>query len=88
MRINNLPLDDNTEIEEGHALVTPVGRWLRRFKVDELPQLFNVLRGDMGLIGPRPTIPEQVEKYTPFQHQRHNIRPGMTGWAQVNGGTS
>jgi lipopolysaccharide/colanic/teichoic acid biosynthesis glycosyltransferase/glycosyltransferase involved in cell wall biosynthesis len=86
MRINNLPLDDDTEIEGGHALVTPVGRWLRRFKVDELPQLFNVLRGDMALIGPRPTIPQQVEKYTPFQHQRHNIRPGMTGWAQVNGG--
>ncbi len=86
MRVNDLPLDDVTEIREGHALVTPVGKWIRRFKVDELPQLVNVLRGDMALIGPRPAVPEQVEKYTAFQRRRLNIAPGMTGWAQVNGG--
>ena len=86
MWVNNLPLDDATEIREGHALVTPVGRWIRRYKVDELPQLLNVLRGEMALIGPRPTVPEQVEKYTAFQRRRLEIRPGLTGWAQVNGG--
>ena len=86
MQVNNLALDDVTEIREGHTMVTPVGRWIRRFKVDELPQLFNVLRGDMALIGPRPTVPEQVEKYTAFERRRLSIAPGMTGWAQVNGG--
>jgi lipopolysaccharide/colanic/teichoic acid biosynthesis glycosyltransferase len=86
MQINNMPTDDVTEIREGHALVTPVGRWIRRFKVDELPQLLNVLRGDMALVGPRPTLMEQVEKYTAFERRRLNIAPGMTGWAQVNGG--
>jgi len=86
MRINNLPIDDVTEIWEGHPLVTPVGKWIRRFKVDELPQLLNVLRGDMSLIGPRPPMPEHVEKYNALQRRRFNVLPGMTGWAQVNGG--
>jgi lipopolysaccharide/colanic/teichoic acid biosynthesis glycosyltransferase len=67
-------------------MVTPVGRWIRRFKIDELPQLLRVLRGDMTLIGPRPTVLEQVEEYTAFQRRRLHIPPGMTGWAQVNGG--
>lgn len=86
MRVNNLPTDDDSEIRDGHALVTPAGRRLRRFKMDELPQLLNVLRGDMALIGPRPTVPEQVENYAAFERRRLEIRPGMTGWAQVNGG--
>lgn len=86
MQVNSEPLDDDTEIREGHCLVTPVGRWIRRFKVDELPQLLNVLLGHMALIGPRPTVLEQVEKYTAYEHQRLSIPPGMTGWAQVNGG--
>jgi lipopolysaccharide/colanic/teichoic acid biosynthesis glycosyltransferase len=86
MRSNNLPLDEVTEIREGHPLVTPVGRWIRRFKIDELPQLLNVLRGEMALIGPRPAVPEHIEKYNSFQRRRLNVRPGMTGWAQVNGG--
>ena len=86
MRVNNLPLDDVTEIREGHELVTHVGSWIRRYKVDELPQLLNVLRGEMALIGPRPTVPEQVEKYTAFQRRRLDITPGMTGWGQVSGG--
>jgi lipopolysaccharide/colanic/teichoic acid biosynthesis glycosyltransferase len=63
-----------------------VGRWIRRYKVDELPQLLNVLRGDMSLIGPRPAMPEHKQKYTAFEYRRLSIRPGMTGWAQVNGG--
>ena len=86
MRVNTLAYDDVTEIRSGHPLVTPVGNLIRRFKIDELPQMINVLRGDMSLIGPRPTIPEQVESYTPFQRRRLEIRPGLTGWAQINGG--
>jgi lipopolysaccharide/colanic/teichoic acid biosynthesis glycosyltransferase len=65
-----------------------LGRILRGLSVDELPQLWNVVRGDMSLIGPRPTVPEQVVHYSPRQHGRHAVRPGLTGWAQVNGRNS
>ncbi len=68
-----------------HPMATRVGRWLRRFKVDELPQLVNVLRGEMSLVGPRPTLPSQVEEYGPVERTRLERRPGLTGWAQVNG---
>ena len=67
---------------------TTLGRTLRGLSLDELPQLWNVARGDMSLIGPRPTLPEQVERYSPRQHGRHDVRPGLTGWAQVNGRNS
>jgi lipopolysaccharide/colanic/teichoic acid biosynthesis glycosyltransferase len=86
MKVNHLPAVIVGQVGEEHPLVTPVGRWLRRFKIDELPQLLNVLRGEMTLIGPRPTVLEQVAAYTPFQRRRLAIPPGMTGWAQVNGG--
>jgi sugar transferase EpsL len=86
MRINNLPIDDVTEVRAGHPLVTPVGEFVRRYKIDELPQLFNVVQGDMAMIGPRPTIIEQVVRYTPFQRGRLSIHPGMTGLSQVCGG--
>jgi lipopolysaccharide/colanic/teichoic acid biosynthesis glycosyltransferase len=62
-----------------------LGRWLRATSLDELPQLINVVRGDMSLIGPRPTLPEQVARYGPRERRRLEIRPGLTGWAQVNG---
>jgi len=68
--------------------LTAVGRLLRATSLDELPQLLNVIRGEMSLIGPRPTLPEQVACYAPRQHGRHAVRPGITGWAQVNGRNS
>lgn len=64
---------------------TSLGRWLRRFSLDELPELWNVLRGEMSLIGPRPLLTEYLSSYSPAEAARHDVRPGMTGWAQVNG---
>ncbi len=65
--------------------VTPLGRWLRRFSIDELPQLVNVLRGDMSIVGPRPPLPSEVSKYEPWQHRRLSVRPGLTCVWQVSG---
>jgi lipopolysaccharide/colanic/teichoic acid biosynthesis glycosyltransferase len=65
--------------------LTPFGRFLRASSLDELPELWNVLRGDMSLVGPRPLLMEYLPLYTPDQARRHVVRPGITGWAQVNG---
>jgi lipopolysaccharide/colanic/teichoic acid biosynthesis glycosyltransferase len=72
-------------VDAGDARITRVGALLRRTSLDELPNLWNVLRGEMSLIGPRPTVPEQVAVYSERQRGRLAVRPGMTGWAQVNG---
>jgi lipopolysaccharide/colanic/teichoic acid biosynthesis glycosyltransferase len=72
-------------VDAGDSRITRVGRLLRRASVDELPQLWNVLRGEMSLIGPRPTLRYQVEQYTDHERRRLDVRPGLTGWAQVNG---
>lgn len=75
---------------QGHWLpdaerLTPLGKWLRRSSLDELPELVNVIKGDMSLVGPRPLLMQYLERYTPEQARRHEMRPGITGWAQVNG---
>jgi len=75
-------------VDEGDPRITRVGALLRRSSLDELPNLWNVVRGEMSLIGPRPTVPAQVELYDERQRGRLAIRPGMTGWAQVNGRAS
>ena len=72
-------------VNEGDPRITKVGRILRRLSLDELPQLWNVVRGEMSLIGPRPTLAYQVERYTPRQRRRLEVKPGITGWAQVHG---
>lgn len=76
--------------EKGNMLpdeerLTKVGKFVRSVSIDELPQLINVLKGDMALIGPRPLMPEYLELYTPEQMRRHEVRPGITGWAQIHG---
>jgi len=72
-------------VNAGDARITRVGAVLRRFSLDELPNLVNVLRGEMSVVGPRPTIQAQVDQYTPEQRRRLEVKPGITGWAQVNG---
>jgi lipopolysaccharide/colanic/teichoic acid biosynthesis glycosyltransferase len=75
-------------IQEGDDRITRVGNLLRRYSLDELPNLWNVLRGEMSIVGPRPTIPVQVAQYTERQRGRLAVKPGITGWAQINGRAS
>ncbi len=72
-------------VNRGDPRITRAGRALRRLSIDELPQLWNVIRGDMSIIGPRPTLAYQVERYTPRQRRRLEVKPGLTGWAQIHG---
>ena len=79
------PVGVGTPVLEGDPRVTRVGRILRRLSFDELPNLVNVLRGEMAIVGPRPTLPAQVELYSERERRRLEVKPGLTGWAQVNG---
>lgn len=77
--------DENGNLLPDAQRLTKVGKFVRGTSIDELPQLINVFKGDMSLIGPRPLLPEYLPYYTEREHLRHTVRPGITGWAQVNG---
>lgn len=85
MRAHEVSPSAQGQVGLNHPLVTRTGRVLRRFKIDELPQLVSVLLGDMSLVGPRPALVEQAQDYDDEQRRRLVVRPGLTGWAQVNG---
>lgn len=77
--------DSSGNLNPDNLRVTPFGSFLRKYSIDELPQLLNILIGDMSFIGPRPLLSEYIKNYNSFNIQRHNVRPGMSGWAQING---
>ena len=77
--------DENGNLLPNEKRITPIGKFIRKFSLDELPQLINVLKGDMAFIGPRPWLIKYLPLYSEEQHRRHEVRPGMSGWAQVNG---
>ncbi|HGH0728009.1 sugar transferase [Staphylococcus pseudintermedius] len=77
--------DDFGQLLSDEARMTKVGAWIRKMSIDELPQLINVLKGDLSLVGPRPLLMEYLPLYSEEQRQRHRVKPGITGWAQVNG---
>jgi sugar transferase EpsL len=81
--LNSMDLSGNLLPDEGR--LTRLGRFLRSTSLDELPELFNVLKGDMSLVGPRPLLMQYLDRYTPEQARRQEVKPGLTGWAQVNG---
>ncbi len=79
--------DENGNLLPDEKRITNLGKIMRFLRLDELPELFNILKGDMSIIGPRPTLVEQVSSYNSFQKRRLHVRPGLTGWAQINGNT-
>ncbi len=81
-------LDAKGNLLPDDARLTKIGKIVRSLSIDELPQLINVLKGDMALVGPRPLLPKYLPLYSPEQYRRHEVRPGITGWAQVNGRNS
>ena len=79
--------DENGELLPDEVRLTKFGKFLRSTSIDELPELFNILKGDMSVIGPRPLLVRYLPRYNEHQHRRHEVRPGLSGWAQVNGET-
>lgn len=80
--------DENGELLPDEVRLTKFGKFLRSTSIDELPELFNILKGDMSVIGPRPLLVEYIPRYNEHRHRRHEVRPGLSGWAQVNGRNS
>lgn len=78
-------LNEESEVFHNEDRITSIGRFIRKWRIDELPQLYNVLKGEMSIVGPRPTLPYQIERYNSRQRKRLTVKPGVTGWSQVHG---
>lgn len=88
IKFRTMTVTDGPEIDGDDSRLTFVGKWLRKFSIDEWPQLLNIIKGDLSFVGPRPLLMHNLKNYTPEQNRRHLVKPGITGWAQINGRNS